>query len=262
VTGAREVRLSVEGGVATVLLDRPQRRNALSESMIGQLKAALRDADADGAVRVVALRGAGSDFCSGMDLEELRGVADAPVLETLDDVDSLAELFLLIRRLRKPVVAIVTGRALAGGCGLATACDLVLAAESASFGYTEVRIGFVPAMVAAILRRSVSEKRAFELITRGEVIAAPEAERIGLVNRVFPDAELEEGAREYLGELAARSASAVQLCKRVLYQQDGLGFEAALRAGADVNVIARMTDDLRDGVAGFLAHRPRRAPEA
>jgi methylglutaconyl-CoA hydratase len=258
---APQVRVSVEGAVATVLLDRPEKRNALGEAMIAELKAALRAADEDAAVRVIALRGAGADFCSGMDLESLRGLEERTVRESMAEVDSLAELFLLPRRLRKPVVAVVTGRALAGGCGLATACDLVLAAESASFGYTEVRIGFVPAMVTAILRRNVGEKRAFELIARGEIITAAEAERIGLVNRVLPDAGLEEAAAEYLAELAGRSASAVELCKRVLYQQDGLGFEAAIRAGADVNVIARTTDDLRAGVASFLARGSERKRE-
>src|SRR5690606_23849989 len=130
------------------------------------------------------------------------------------------ELFLVLRRARKPVVALVTGRALAGGCGLATACDLVVAAEGASFGYPEVRIGFVPAVVSAMLRRSVPEKRAFELMALGEVVSAAEAARIGLVNRVFPDADYEARAGEFLAELASRSTAAVQLCKRVLYQQD------------------------------------------
>jgi methylglutaconyl-CoA hydratase len=131
----------------------------------------------------------------------------------------------------------------------------VLAARSATFAYTEVRIGFVPAMVTAILRRNVTEKRAFELIARGDSIGAEEAERIGLVNQVFEDEELEGAARAYTGELAARSASAVQLCKRLLYHQDGMSFEAALRAGADLNVVARMSEDTKAGVARFLDRR-------
>jgi methylglutaconyl-CoA hydratase len=241
-----------EAAVAWLTLNRPNKRNALSDELVAELKSALRDADADSGVRVIALRGAGPDFCAGADLAALQRIAEASVIENLRDVDSLAELFLLIRRLRKPVVAVVHGRALAGGCGLATACDLVLAGESASFGYPEVRIGFVPAMVMAILRRNLSEKRAFELIARGEPIAAAEAERIGLINRVFPDLELEVRAREWIGELAQRSGSAVQLSKRLLYQQDAMTFEAAIRAGADVNVLARMTDDMQAGIASFL----------
>jgi methylglutaconyl-CoA hydratase len=253
--GAPRILRSDEAGVARLVLNRPEKRNALDDRLLAELKNALRDCDADPDVRVVSLSGAGQDFCAGIDLAALQRVTDATVLENLEDVDRLAELFLLIRGLRKPVVAVVQGRALAGGCGLATACDLVLAARSATFAYTEVRIGFVPAMVTAILRRNVTEKRAFELIARGDSIGAEEAERIGLVNQVFEDEELEGAARAYTGELAARSASAVQLCKRLLYHQDGMSFEAALRAGADLNVVARMSEDTKAGVARFLDRR-------
>jgi len=246
------VLAATEGGVRTLTLNRPDKRNALNAELIAALKAALREADADADVRVVAIEGAGKDFCSGADLSALRKIAESSAMENLEDVDELAELFLLPRRMRKPVVACVRGRALAGGCGLATACDLVLASETAQFGYPEVKIGFVPAMVMAILRRNVSEKRAFELVVRGEPIGAAEAERIGLINQVWPDAEFDGARDRYLADLAGRSASAVQLSKRLLYHADGMGFEAALRAGVDVNVVARMTDDMKAGVARFL----------
>jgi methylglutaconyl-CoA hydratase len=254
VTGAEEGVLLVrrEGGVARLVMNRPDKRNALSGELVAALKAALREADADPETRVVALEGAGKDFCSGADLSALRTVAEGGVMENLEDVDALAELFLLPRRMRKPVVALVRGRALAGGCGLATACDLVLAAEGAQLGYPEVRIGFVPAMVMAILRRNVSEKRAFELIARGKPIAAAEAERIGLVNQVVPDEIFAAEAEALLADLAERSPSAVQLSKRLLYHSDAMGFEAAVRAGADLNVLARMTDDMQAGVRRFL----------
>jgi methylglutaconyl-CoA hydratase len=254
--GTERLRVAQSGGVARLTLDRPERRNALDAALIADLKAALREADADPAVRVVALEGAGKDFCSGADLSTLRVIAEATTMENLDDVDALAALFHLPRTMRKPVVALVRGRALAGGCGLATACDLVLAAESAQFGYPEVRIGFVPAMVMAILRRNVSEKRAFELIVRGEELSADGAERVGLVNRVLPEDRFEEESAAYLADLAGKSASAVQLCKRLLYQQDAMGFAAAIRAGADINVVARMTEDTRAGAARFLERAP------
>ena len=241
-----------EGAVARLVLNRPEKRNALNAELVAALKEALRAADADEGVRVVAVEGAGADFCSGADLSALRRIAGASAMENLEDVDALAELFALPRRMAKPVVALVRGRALAGGCGLATACDLVLAAESAQFGYPEVRIGFVPAMVMAILRRNVSEKRAFELIVRGTPVSAAEAERMGLVNHVFPDDAFDAESTAFLGELAERSASAVRLSKRLLYNSDGMTFDAALRAGADVNVVARMTEDLQAGVARFL----------
>lgn len=246
------LRVRTEGGIARLTLDRPEKRNALNAELVAALKDALGAADQDPEVRIVAIEGAGRDFCSGADLSALRVIAEADAMENLEDVDALAELFLLPRRMRKPVVALVRGRALAGGCGLATACDLVLAAESAELGYPEVRIGFVPAMVMAILRRNVSEKRAFELVAGGGAIAAAEAERIGLVNRVFPDADFARMADAFLAELAERSPSAVQLSKRLLYHADAMGFEAALRAGADMNVVARMTPDLKAGVARFL----------
>lgn len=250
--GGETVLVTRERGVARVTLNRPEKRNALNAELIEALKAALRAADADAEVRVVAIEGAGKDFCSGADLSAMQRIADAGVMENVEDVDALAELFLLPRRMRKPVVALVRGRALAGGCGLATSCDLVLASGSAQFGYPEVKIGFVPAMVMAITRRNVSEKRAFELLVGAQPVSAEEAERMGLVNRVFPDDRFADEAAAYLASLADRSPSAVQLSKRLLYHSDGMGFEAAIRAGADVNVVARMTDDMQAGVARFL----------
>lgn len=251
-TGEEPLLQHLEGGVSWLTLNRPEKRNALDDRLIAELKEALRAADADAEVRVVAIRGEGKDFCSGADLSALRRISEGSVMENLEEVDALAELFLLLRQLRKPVVALVHGRALAGGCGLATACDLVLAAASARFGYPETRIGFVPAMVMAILRRNLSEKRAFELAVRGEQLSAEEAERIGLINRVLSDERFEEEAAAFVTDLAGLSASAVQLCKRLLYHQDGLSFPAAVQAGADLNVVARMTDDMRAGIARFL----------
>jgi methylglutaconyl-CoA hydratase len=244
---------AVEGGVARVTLNRPEKRNALNDELVAGLKAALRESDAREDVRAVLLKGAGADFCSGADLSALRKIAEGSVSDNFEDARSLMELYALIRRVRVPVVAAVRGRALAGGCGLATACDLVLASASARFGYPEVRIGFVPAMVMAILRRNVSEKRAFELVARGAEISAAEAERAGLVNRVYEDEEFESGAEAYVADFARVSRSAVVLTKRLLYQMDGLGFDDALRTGADLNTIARMTEDCRAGVARFLS---------
>src|SRR5918997_4984231 len=233
---------AVEGHVALVTLNRPEKRNALNDALVGALKDALRDADARDDVRAVLITGAGADFCSGADLSALQKISEGSVSDNLEDARSLMELFTLIRALRVPVVAAVRGRALAGGCGLATACDLVLAASSARFGYPEVKIGFVPAMVMAILRRNVSEKRAFELVTRGREISAAEAERVGLVNHVYEDEEFESRVERYVADFARVSRSAVTLTKRLLYQMDGLGFDDALRTGADLNTIARMTE--------------------
>jgi methylglutaconyl-CoA hydratase len=246
------VLYTVEGSVARIVLNRPEKRNALNDAVIAGLKQGLRNAAADKNVRVVVIAGAGKDFCSGADLSALQKIAEASVAENSEDARSLLELFLLIRALQVPVVAAVTGRALAGGCGLATACDLVLASTSARFGYPEVKIGFVPAMVMTILRRNVSEKRAFELITRGAEISAKQAREFGLVNQVFADETFEADVRSYVSEFEKMSASAMGLTKTLLYQMDGLAFPEALETGADVNVIARLTDDCQRKVAEFL----------
>ncbi len=249
---SRQVLYSVEGSIALVTLNRPEKRNALNEEVISELKNALRKADANENLRAVLLTGAGSDFCSGADLAALRKISESSIIENLEDAESLMELFTLIRRARVPVVAAVRGRALAGGCGLATACDIVLAARSARFGYPEVKIGFVPAMVMAILRRNVSEKRAFEMLTRGGDIDAIEAERIGLINQVFNDDEFETRVEAYMSGFERVSRSAVMLSKRLLYGIDGMTFESAIRAGADTNAIARMTEDCQRGIKRFL----------
>src|SRR5919112_1933767 len=244
---------TTEGAVALLTLNRPEKRNALNDALISELKDALRRADESDAVRVVVLTGAGADFCSGADLSALQKISESSITENLEDAQSLAELFALIRRVRVPVVAAVRGRALAGGWGLATACDLVLAASSARFGYPEVKIGFVPAMVMAILRRNVSEKRAFELITRGEAISAQQAMNIGLINQVFSDETFAAEVDAYAKKFEQLSKQAISLTKVLLYQIDGLAFPEALQAGADLNAIARMTEDCRAGVARFLS---------
>jgi methylglutaconyl-CoA hydratase len=250
---SKPVLCTAEGAVALITLNRPDKRNALNDALIDGLKQALREADANEAVRVVVITGAGADFCSGADLAALQKISESSITENLEDASALMELFALIRHgVRVPVVAAVRGRALAGGCGLATACDLVVASRSARFGYPEVKIGFVPAMVMAILRRNVSEKRAFELITRGAEIGAEEAERIGLVNQIFEDEAFESEVEKYVNGFEKTSRSAVMLSKRLLYHMDGMTFDAALQSGVDVNTIARMTEDCRKGIARFL----------
>lgn len=246
------VLYSVDGAVARITLNRPEKRNALNDAVIAGIKEELRKAAGDERIRVIVITGAGKDFCSGADLSALEKIAEASVAENSEDARSLLELFLLIRQVPVPVVAAVTGRALAGGCGLASACDLVLASASARFGYPEVKIGFVPAMVTAILRRNVSEKRAFELITRGEEISAGQAKEIGLVNQVFGDETFTDDVDAYVKRFQELSKQAIALTKGLLYQIDGLAFLEALETGVDVNVIARMTDDCRKGIARFL----------
>jgi methylglutaconyl-CoA hydratase len=246
------VLCSVEGSVAQITLNRPEKRNALNATLIAGIKDALIEVNAVEAVRAIVITGAGKDFCSGADLSALQKISEASVSENVDDARSLMELFILIRLVGVPVIAAVRGRALAGGAGLASACDIVLASTSARFGYPEVKIGFVPAMVMAILRRNISEKRVFELITRGNEIGANEAQQVGLVNQVFSDESFAEDVDTYVRRFDAMSRSAVALTKSLLYQMDGMSFPEALETGVDVNVIARLTEDCQKGIARFL----------
>ncbi len=246
------IEFRLDAGIARITLNRPEKRNALSPDLIAAIRDAIEKTAHDENVRVVLLAGAGSDFCSGADLAALDRTADQGVLDHLASARQLAELFLEMRHHPRPIVAAVRGRALAGGCGLATACDLVLASESAQFGYPEVKIGFVAAMVMAILRRSISEKRAFELIATGEIISAAQAHGVGMINRVYPDAEFAARVEDYVQALAAKSASAVSLGKNLLYHMDGMTFEDAIEAGVHGNALARMTEDARRGIERFV----------
>jgi len=242
----------VDGGIARIALNRPEKRNALNRELIATLKGTLRESARDESIRVVVLGGKGKDFCSGMDLNMLLESAGAGMLSNREEAHEFAEVVLAMRHHPRPIVAAVRGRALAGGCGLATAADIILAAESAQFGYPEVNIGFVPAIVTALLRRSVSEKRAFELITSGESISAATAFDFGLVNRVFADETFDVDVETYAVRLAAKPPSSVMLSKRLLYLTDGMGFEASIEAGGEVNAIARLTEDFKRGVEKVL----------
>ncbi len=247
-----ELLYEIEGTTAVLTLNRPEKRNALNDNLVNSLKEALRKADGDDALRLIVIKGSGTDFCSGADLSVLQKVAEGSILDNLADAENLMELFALIRRVKIPVIAAVHGRALAGGCGLATACDLVLATKTAKFGYPEVKIGFVPAMVMAILRRNVSEKRAFELITLGFEFDAEEAQKFGLVNQTYDEADFEAGLNSYIAAYEKVSRSAVMLSKRLLYQMDNMTFDQSLQTGVDTNTIARLTEDCQAGIAKFL----------
>jgi methylglutaconyl-CoA hydratase len=239
--------------VARITLNRPAKRNALNAVMIKEITDALVQCATDETVRVIVFGGAGTDFCSGADLKALEGTAEADVPQLIEDARITAELFLRMRQHPKPIVAAVHGRALAGGCGLATAADLVLAAQSAQFGYPEINVGFIPAMVTAILRRTVSEKSVFELIATGEIIPASRARELGLINRVFPDNDFQREVAIYTAGLAAKPAAALTLAKKLIYHLDGMSFATAVEAGLYLNVLARKTDDFERGVKRFLS---------
>jgi methylglutaconyl-CoA hydratase len=252
--GGTEARVLVSrhDGIATATLNRPDKRNALDRRTIAELKGALTECDLAADVRVVVLRGAGKDFCAGLDLEELLASADLPPEENERRAMELGDIFVALRELPKPTVAAVEGRALAGGCGLATACDIVVARAGSQFGYPEIQRGFVPAMVMTMLRRSVGEKAAFDLAATGRLVVAEEAEQLGLISRVLPAEDFEEGLEELLRRLASSSASALALLKHQFYQLDDLGFEAGIRLGARVNALSRQTPGFKQALEAFL----------
>ena len=249
------IRAEVRGGVGTITLDRPEKKNALDRQTAEELQAALDKLGADGAVRVITVTGAGDDFCAGADLEALaKMLDDSESLKThLLDAQTLGKVFITMRTIQKPVVGIVRGRALAGGAGLATACDIVLAHADATFGYPEVRVGFVPAMVMTMLRRAVGEKRAFDLVATGRRVSADEALEMGLVSRVLPAASFDAEVSTIVAELEASPSTAAAITKRLFYGLDGLDFREGIALGAKTNVEARSTEDFRQGVKRFTS---------
>lgn len=246
------VLFQTDGATAQITLNRPEKRNALNAALIAELSSSLERVSKDHSIHVALLSGAGDDFCSGADLDSLKTIAGASVEENVSDAHSLLNLFIKIRSVPVPVICAVRGRALAGGCGLATACDIVLASRSSHFGYPEVKIGFVPAMVMGILRKNVPEKKAFEMLVTGAEISAEEALQIGLVNRVFDDETFGDDVARFAQRFQKVSRSAIGLTKRLFYQVDGLAYEDALQFGSDMNVLARLTQDCRLGISRFL----------
>jgi methylglutaconyl-CoA hydratase len=244
---------SVQDGVRTLTLNRGDKRNAIDTPMVAALAAALEHAELDAGTRVIAIRGAGPDFCAGADLQELLASADHTPQDNARHAHALGSLFVQMRELPKPVVGVVQGRALAGGCGLATACDIVLAHQEATFGYPEIKRGFVPAMVMAMLRRAVGEKTAFDLVATGRVLAAAEAAALGLITRVLPAASFDDDVGTFLHQLAGASPTALAFIKRQLYELDGRSFRDGIELGSEVNALARSTPDFKAAVAQFFA---------
>ena len=250
--GTVPLRSELAGGVLTLTLDRPEKRNALSSGLVEALHAALERADLDAEVRVLVLRGAGKDFCAGADLDELLASADLTLAENEATALRLGALFGRMRALPKPVLAMVHGRALAGGAGLVTACDIAVAGAGAQLGYPEIQRGFVPAVVMTLLRRAAGEKAALDLVLTGRVLGAEEARAVGLVSRVVPDAELDQEAAALAGALASASSSALALTKQLFYQLDGRSVDDGVALGARINALARQTPDFRSAIAQFL----------
>jgi methylglutaconyl-CoA hydratase len=246
------LQVSLRDGVLVLTLDRPDKRNALDSSLIDALHHELERAELDADVRVVVVGGAGKDFCAGADLEELLASADRSPGENEASALRLGTLFARMRRLPKPVVAKVQGRALAGGAGLVTACDIAVAGTGAQVGYPEIQHGFVPAVVMSLLRRVTGEKMALDLVLTGRVLPAEEARAAGLVARVVPDTDLDREVEGLARQLADSSLTALALTKHLFYQLDSASVDDAIALGARVNALARATPECREAIARFL----------
>lgn len=247
------VRYRIAGGVATLTLNRPEKRNALNGALVDALSDALRKAEEDDAARCVVITGAGSAFCAGADLESLRQLQIATEDENEADSQRLADLFAQIYLHPKVVVAKVNGHAIAGGSGLAAVCDFSIAAEEAKFGFTEVRIGFVPAIVSVFILRKLSETAARNLFLRGHVISAGEAAAVGLITQVVPGSDLDTAVEKLARELAEEtSPTAVGLTKRLIAEIPNLDLLEALAYAVQLNTSARNTADCKAGIAAFL----------
>jgi methylglutaconyl-CoA hydratase len=248
------ILVAEEDGVRRITLNRPERRNAMTPEMQTELIAAMEEAAASDC-RVVVFAGAGEAFCAGLDLSALQGMNDKSGAEHTSDATRVARLFRTLYELSKPTIAIVQGPAIAGGTGLATMCDFTLAAPGAKFGYTEVRIGFVPAVVSAFLVLQIGEKQARDLLLTGRLFTSDEASRLGLVNEVVEVERLEARMLEIVAALKANSPEALSATKRLLAAQNKAWLDAAIAQALAANAEARRTHDFREGVAAFLEKR-------
>ena len=250
----RTVLTDERAGVLTITLNRPERKNALTPEMQGELIAAL-EAASSGSCRVVVLRGAGDAFCAGLDLSSLQSMAGRSAGEHAADAARIGRMFRTLYELDKPTIAVVHGAAIAGGTGLATICDFTLAAPEAWFGYTEVRIGFVPAMVSAYLALQVGDKRARDLLLSARVFGAEEAHRLGLVTEVVAAELLSSRTEELSAALMKNSPEALRATKRLLAGQNKAWLDAAIELSMGANAEARQTADFREGISAFLEKR-------
>jgi methylglutaconyl-CoA hydratase len=256
----QQISYRVSARKATITLNRPEKRNALNDTMVGELTSAFLAAAREPTAKVILLDANGPAFCAGADLEYLQTISTLDLEENRVDSGKLASLFRTIYELRKPVIAVVQGPALAGGCGLATVCDFVLAAEArAQFGYTEARIGFVPAIVMTFLIRRVGEGRARELALGAKTLTASEALALGLVTAVVPDEALTRTAEALADELIEQnSATSMAFTKELVAKLAGLNLVDALDFSANVNAAARMTEDCKQGIDAFLHHKQKK----
>src|SRR3989441_13272638 len=246
--------LDIAGNLATLTLNRPDKRNAVSASMISELESALDEIEKSHA-RVGILTGGGKAFCAGMDLEMLAAIAQQSPTENQEDSRRMAKMFRRIWSFPRPLIAAVNGAAFAGGCGIATLCDFTLAVPEAKFGYTEVKIGFLPAIVSVFLTRQIGEKRSRDLLLTGRIIEAEEAKAYGLVSEIVPAERLMERAHELANLLIAASPSSLTRSQHLLVSSAAAGVDHELEPAILDNARIRCTPDFQEGLASFLEKR-------
>ena len=250
----KTIQLAYDSGIATITLNRPEKRNAISFELIEDLLRALREVEASDAI-VLIITGAGKAFCSGMDLENLKALLGRTAEQNVEDSQKMVRLFRSLYEFPKVTIAAVNGPAIAGGTGLALLCDFTLAVPEAKFGYTEVRIGFVPAIVSTFLLRQTGEKFARDLLLTGRIFGAEEAARMGLVNEVIPAENLMARAREVAALLMQNSPSSLRATKKLLSDHARAELDAQIEAAVRENAAVRTTSDFREGISSFLEKR-------
>jgi methylglutaconyl-CoA hydratase len=244
---------TVQDRVGYIALNRPEKRNALSGDMVTELKAAFARAEEDETVKVIVLKANGEAFCAGADLAYLQQLQQFSLEENLLDSNHLKDLFQLIYQLKKVVIAHVQGHALAGGCGLATICDFVFSTPEAKFGYTEVKIGFIPALVSVFLIRKIGEQKAKQLLLSGDLMQGEEAVRMGLVNYLFAKEELEQRVNSFAQFLIKNnSGQSMALTKQMIGEVQSMPLSEALAHAVEQNALARGSADCKKGIAAFL----------
>ena len=244
-----------ELGMATIALNRPDKRNALNAELVAALRGELKTLRHDDAVRSVFITGNGAAFCAGADLSEIQALQRASVSDNQANSHLLREFFADLYTYPKPTCAVVHGAALAGGCGLATCCDFVIATRDATFGYPEVKIGFIPAIVMVLLTHQIGERAARDLCLSGRTIDADEAHRLGLVSQVVVQADLEGSVHKLAKSLRKNAPQAMATVKRMFWRLHGMGTEDGLVWASDMNAMARSTDECKEGIAAFLEKR-------
>jgi methylglutaconyl-CoA hydratase len=248
----------IENGILTITMNRPEKRNALNPAMIEDLTHAFIAAANDPACGVILLTGAGLAFCAGLDLEHLETLHTKTPEEHRRDSESISHMLRTVYDTPRPTIAAVNGSAIAGGMGLATICDFTLAVPEAKFGYTEVKIGFIPAIVSAYLRNQIGDKRARDLLLTGRLVRAPEALDLGLVTRIVPAHDLMAEANSLAACLLRNSPAAMQATKRLMNEHGRRDLDRQLASAIAANAEARTTADFKEGVRSFLE---KRAPE-